>query len=179
MGVGERVMMEVRTKDLLLKGYDEIMAAECHDNFLCQKETAKHTLWKPTESVQEAKEKLFRWTKDLKKNDIFWIVIEAKSGKAIGFVCVEEIGPKIYGNVGIAIGQEFVKKGYGSQVLFAVIDLIKSREGKEIHYSHFEENVASGLLAKKFGFEYYKQAPRVRRYDNKTFNELFYVLKLD
>ena len=171
-------MIRKQTKDLMFIEYDRGFAAECHENFLCQKETAKFMLWKPTVTPEEAERKLNYWTQNLKAGDIFCLIKEQKSQKVIGFLCAYEIKPNVYGEIGIAIGSEFVKKGYGSQVLAALIEAVKSRGAKEIHYSHLQDNEASKQLALKFGFEFYKKDKRLRKHDQKLFDELFYVLKI-
>ena len=51
-------MIGKESKDLVFVDYDERFAEECHDNFLSQQETARFTLWKPTASVEEAKNSL-------------------------------------------------------------------------------------------------------------------------
>lgn len=79
----------------------------------------------------------------------------------IGFIFVDEVSKNMYGNLGIAIGEKYLKKGYASEALFKVIEYIKSDSGKEIEYSHFKENDASRALALKCGFKYYKQGKRI------------------
>lgn len=170
-------MKNVATKRLNLKEYDEKYASKAHLNFFCQKETAKYTLWKPTSSVEEAKQKLDRWTK-ASKISIFWLIHDKVSDEPIGFVCADEISPKVYGSLGITIGLDYIKKGYGSEVLEALINHIKEIGGERIEYSHFEENIASRALALKHGFEFVKKQNSVRGHDKLEFVEVCYVLNL-
>ena len=167
----------IETKNLLLKEYEEKYAYQAHINFFSSKETAKYVLWKPTEVVQDVIDKVDYWL-NVAKIDIFWMIHKKEDDEPIGFISADEIEPNIYGNIGIAIGEKFVGNGYGSEVLNELIQYIKSLGGKQIHYSHFKENEASKRLALKFGFQFYKSDKRVRRYDNKEFDELFYVLNL-
>ena len=125
---------------------------------------------------EEVKDKIDYWLNEV-KIDIFWL-IHTKNDEPIGFVSADLIGDCVYGNIGIAIGNKYVNKGYGSEVLKALIEHIKECNGKQIYYSHFKENDASKRLALKYGFKFYSQEKRVRRYDNKEFDELFYVLDL-
>jgi len=167
----------IETKDLILKPYEIEDVKQAHENFLCQKETAKYTLWRPTNSIEDAKLKLDYWTSNM-DGVFFWLIKEKKSEQVIGFISASRIDEKSYGNVGIAIGLDYINKGYGSQVLEKLIDVVKDTGAKKLYYSHFEENEASKNLALKFGFRYYKSASRVRKYDNKSFIEMFYVLDL-
>ena len=168
----------IETRRLILKDYDEKYALKAHLNFFSSKETAKYVLWRPTESVQEVIDKVNYWL-NVAKIDIFWMIHKKDDDEPIGFVAASKLGDYIYGDVGIAIGESFVGKGYGSEVLEKLIEHIKLQGGKELHYSHFKENEASRRLALKYHFEFYKSGKRVRKYDNKEFDELFYVLKLD
>ena len=171
-------MSVIETKDLILRPYRKDDVKQAHDNFLSQKETAKYTLWRPTDTVEEAELKLDYW-KECMKNGFFWLIEEKDSHQVIGFVAADKIDDGVYGNVGIAIGTGYINKGYGSQCLAILIDEIRKIGAKEIHYSHFKENEASKNLALKHGFVYYKSGSRVRKYDNKTFEEIFYILKLN
>lgn len=164
------------TARLFLKDYDENYIENYHNNFFGEEETAKYTLWRPTKSKYDAKDKLEYWLNEVKV-DVLWLIHQKSDNEPIGFVSVDEIEPGVYSNLGIAIGTRYIKNGYGSEVLKELIEYVKSKDAKEIHYSHFKENEASKNLALKFGFKYYKQDKRVRRYDNKEFDELFYILK--
>jgi len=166
------------TKRLFLKEYDEKYIEKAHLNFFSSKETAKYVLWRPTECALDVKNKIEYWLKEA-NIDIFFLIHQKEDDEPIGFISVNEIASNVYGDLGIAIGEKFVKKGYGSEVLEEIIKYIKSIGGKEIHYSHVKENEASKNLALKHGFKYYKKDKVIRRYDNKEFEELFYVLKLD
>lgn len=171
-------MKQIETKRLYLKEYDEKYAGKAHDNFFCEEETAKYTLWKPTANEEEAKQKLDRWTK-VSKISIFWLIHDKISDEPIGFICSHEISPKVYGNLGIAIGLNYIKKGYGSEALEALINYIKELGGEKIEYSHFEENEASKALALKHGFEFVKKQNSVRNHDKLEFIEVCYVLNLN
>ena len=168
----------IETKNLILKEYDEKYIEKAHVNIFSSQETAKYVLWRPTKSALDVKDKIEYWLNEVKVS-IFWMAHIKDNDEPIGFVSVDEIEPNVYGNLGIAIGEKYVNKGYGSELLNETIEYIKSINGKEIHYSHFKENEASKRLALKFGFQFYKEEKRIRKYDNKEFDELFYVLKLD
>ena len=118
-------MQNLNSNELSFLNYDEKYATNCHKNFLSHEETAKYTLWKMTNNKDDAKIKLNYWTSSLGEKDIFWLIKENKSGEIIGFICVSEIEPNIYGDVGIAIGLDFVRKGYGKISLNALIQQIK------------------------------------------------------
>ena len=45
-----------------------------------------------------------------------------KTGEAIGFAGMRELEPGIYEETGIALGPEFVQKGYGRQILTTLLE---------------------------------------------------------
>ena len=168
----------IETKNFFLKEYDEKYIEKAHLNFFSSYNTAKYVLWRPTNSPLEVKDKVEYWLNEVKVSIFFFIHLK-ENDEPIGFISLDEISENIYGNVGIAIGEKYISKGYGSEVLGALLNHVKLLGAKEIYYSHFKENEASKRLALKFGFEYYKTDKRIRKYDNKEFDELFYILKLD
>lgn len=168
----------IETSRLFLKEYDEKYIEKAHNNFFSSKETAKYVLWRPTESPKDVKDKVEYWINECNVS-IFWMIHKKDDDEPIGFISVNETSQNIYGNLGIAVGEKYLKMGYASEVMEELIKYIKSLGGKEIHYSHFKENVASQALALKFNFKCYKEDKRIRRYDSKEFDELFYVLKLN
>lgn len=165
------------TKRLILKDYDEKYIEKAHQNFFSSLETSKYVLWRPTKSAIDVKNKIEYWLNEV-KIDIFWIIHIKETDEPIGFISASKMSNNVFGDIGIVIGENFVKKGYGSEVLKELIEYIKSLGGKEIHYSHFKENKASERLAIRLGFKYYKKDKRIRTYDKKEFEELFYILKI-
>ena len=167
----------IETKRLLLKEYDESCIQKAHENFFCEKETAKYTLWRPTESPKDVKDKLEYWLYEVKVS-ILWLIYQKDNNEPIGFISGDETSTGVYDNIGIALGTKYINKGYGSEVMLAFINHLKNNGIKEVYYSHFKENIASENLALKFGFKKYKEGSRTRRYDNKTFIEIHYKLNL-
>ena len=168
-------MKILETQNLILKPYQEKYAQKAHKNFFCQEETAKYMLWKPTQSAEEANERLKRWTNNWK---FFWVIHDKATDEPIGFLGVDEIEPKIYGHLGLCIGLKYKGNGYGTQALKACKEYLKLQGATEIHYSHFKENIASRKLAEKIGFTFTKEDTRTRAWDNKEFIERCYVLKI-
>ena len=72
----------------------------------------------------------------------------------IGFAVMREREPMIYEEMGIAIGPEFVGKGYGKQILNALCMEAKAQGAKEFRASYREKNLASKGLLNKCGFEF-------------------------
>lgn len=109
--------------------------------------------WKLTTDEAEAKERIQRTVAWQQDHDA-WLVYEKKSGQAIGFAGIKEIRPHIYEDAGIALGPEYVGKGYGKQILQLLMEYCISLGGLEFHYSTRAANQASRALAVSAGFVY-------------------------
>ena len=89
------------------------------------------------------------------KNHDTYLVYEKSSGQAIGFAGVEEIAPHIYQDASIALGPEYVGKGYGKQILQLLLKYCTALGGKEFYYSTRSTNQASRALARSCGLFYH------------------------
>ena len=67
---------------------------------------------------------------------------------------MREAEPGIYEDMGIAIGPDFVGKGYGKQILNALCAEAKKQGAKEFRCSYREKNLASKGLQDACGFEF-------------------------
>jgi len=145
----------IETKDLLLnKGKPE----DWHDmyiNLWRHEESAKDMLWKPVHSEEEAIERMKKNLAFMDKNDLSWFVYEKKSGQAIGFAGMEKIAEGVYEDTGIAIGPDFVRKGYGKQILTGLMQEAAIKYGaKKFVCSCRKSNLASKQLQLSCGFTY-------------------------
>ena len=171
-------MENIETQHLILKklhGTSE--AKRCYDNFLSSYKTAKYMLWKPTDTVKEAEEKLAKWT-EYSKDHMLWFIYEKETDEPIGFFSMEDLGNDKYGSMGLCFGEKYVGKGYGFELMTKVLSALKDQGAKQVEYSHIEGNIPSQKLALKLGFQFTHKEKRIRKYDQKEFDELFYELEL-
>ena len=75
-----------------------------------------------------------------------------KTGEAIGFAGMRELERGIYEETGIALGPEFVRKGYGRQILTALLEEAGKLGAKEFHACNRTGNAASRELQLSCGF---------------------------
>ncbi len=108
--------MGMETEDLILGKAKYEDWKSIYRNVWSRPETAKYMYWKLTTDEAEAKERIQRTVAWQQDHDA-WLVYEKKSGQAIGFAGIKEIRPHIYEDAGIALGPEYVGKGYGKQIL--------------------------------------------------------------
>ncbi len=145
--------MLLETDSLILKkaGFEDWKAM--YRNVWSRPETAKYMAWRVTTEEEDAKVRMQKTIKYQENHDTY-LVYEKKSGQAIGFAGVEEIRPHSYQDAGIALGPEYVGKGYGKQILQLLLEYCRSLGGKEFYYSTRANNEASKALALSCGFVY-------------------------
>ena len=122
-------------------------------NVWSRPETAEYMVWKVTVDEDEARERIQRTITWQETHDA-WLVYEKDSGQAIGFAGVKETAPHTYHETGIALGPEYVRRGYGKQILHLLMEYCISLGGQEFYYSTRAGNLASRALALSCGFTY-------------------------
>ena len=83
-----------------------------------------------------------------------FFVIEKASGQVIGIAGIKELKPRKWTITDIAIGPDFQSKGYGKQIVTALLKLAVELGATEIAYDCFTQNAASKQLALSCGFTY-------------------------
>ena len=106
----------METEDIILGKAKYEDWRSIYRNVWSRPETAEYMIWKVTADEDEARERIQRTVAWQETHDA-WLVYERSSGQAIGFAGVEETGPHIYHETGIALGPEYVGRGYGKQIL--------------------------------------------------------------
>lgn len=143
----------METKDLILgkAKYEDWKPMYC--NVWSRPETAEHMKWKVTAGEDAARERIERTIIWQETHDS-WLVYEKSSGQAVGFAGVKEVRPHVYEETGIALGPEYVGKGYGKQVLQLLLEYCISSGGEAFYYSTRAANLPSKALALSCGFVY-------------------------
>ena len=134
-------------------------------NIWSRPESAQYMQWNLTQSEEDARRRIERTIEYQKAHDTY-IVYEKRTGEAIGFAGVEEIGPGIFREAGIALGPEYVGRGYGKQILNMLMAYcVREFGARTFYYSTWDANAASKALALSCGFSYMYSEPKV---DQKT-----------
>lgn len=143
----------IETDDLILDKAKFSDWKEMYINVWSQPECAKYMAWKVTESEEDARIRIMKTIEFQKEHDTY-LVYEKTGGKAIGFAGVEKCAPYVYQEAGICLGVNYMRRGFGKQILRALIEYVGNEFGaKEFIYSTREENVASNRLAVSMGFQ--------------------------
>jgi RimJ/RimL family protein N-acetyltransferase len=167
---------KIETKDLVLRKASMKDLNHMYKNIWSQEESAKYMLWQPTKNIEEAEERMKR-TIEFQKDKIAYLVYEKMSGEAIGFAGMKEIEDRVYEDSGIAVGPKFVGRGYGKQILMALVEYCFEELGAiKIIYSCRSENIASKKLQQACGFHYTHSQPMVDKRNGLKYMLDFYEL---
>lgn len=152
----------LETKDLIIKQAEQKDWKDIYYNLWCHAESAKYMLWNVTTFEEEAQARMERTIAFEKEHPYCWFVYEKYSGQAIGFAGMEEIEDGVYEDRGVALGPDFVGKGYGKQIVNAMVDFARNELGaKKMVLSYRSQNIASKKLQESCGFLYSHSEDRV------------------
>lgn len=168
----------LETNDLLLTKARFEDWADMYHNVWSWPETARYMLWTVTVSEREAKARMERTIAWQSSHDV-WLVREKASGRAIGWAGLKEVSPGLWQETSIALGPDYVGRGYGRQLLELLMDIARERGGMEFRCTARSENTASQALVLSCGFilrgKEHKTDPR----DGRIYELSVYSRKLD
>lgn len=168
----------LETKDLIIDKAKFSDWEGMYRNVWSQPESARYMMWNISDSEEKAKIRIGKTIEWQKEHDTY-NVYEKVSGEPIGFAGVEKLGPEKYGETGICLGPKYTHKGYGRQILSALIKYCGERYGaKEFIYQTREENIPSVKLAESFGFELIGSEIKIDERDGHEYNYLKYSKKI-
>ena len=167
----------LETKDLIIKKGEQKDWKDMYYNLWQHAESARYMLWDVTTSEEDAKSRMARTVKFEETHPYTWIVYEKASEQAIGFAGMEEIEAGVYEDMGVALGPDFVGKGYGKQIVHALVDYAREElGGKKFLLSYREGNEASKRLQEACGFVYSHSVEKVDPRNNQAY-VLIYTCK--
>ena len=165
--------VKLETKDLVLKKakYEDWEAL--YRNLWKHAESARYMLWTPVKSEEEAKERMNRTIAFQKIEKYTFLVYLRETGEPIGNAGMRDMGDGLYEETGIALGPDFVRKGYGRQILNALTDEAKRMGAIRFLTSSRTKNEASRVLqmACGFSFDYLSEEKTDSRTGEKYFVE--------
>ncbi len=169
---------QLETEHLILKKpvFDDWKSM--YHNLWRHKETAKYMLWAATKSEEEAMDRMRRSIQFQHKRRDAYFVYEKATGQGIGFAGMVEVKPGVYEDSGIALGPEYVGKGFGKEILRAFINEAKSYGAKEFVCSCRSANVASARLQQSCGLTFDHSEERMDPRDGTPYQLDFYNIML-
>ncbi len=151
----------IETDELVLKKAKEKDLTEIYRNLWSREESARYMLWDVTTSEEEAAERMRRTIAFQRANKYAFLVYEKENDRPIGFAGMREIEPGVYEDTGVALGPDFLRKGYGTQILNALAEEAGNCGAHKFIASCRKENIASHELQMKCGFRFVKEETRI------------------
>ena len=168
----------IETPDLILVKGKLSDWKDMYYNVWRHPESARYMFWSPTTNETDAQARMERTIAFQREHDGYQ-VYEKATGKAIGFAGVKQVADGIYEESGICLGPDYVGRGYGRQILRALIEYCKENFGAvEFQYSSRAENLASIALARSFGFVLTGEETKIDDRNGESYRLLHYSLKL-
>ncbi|MBR5093604.1 MAG: GNAT family N-acetyltransferase [Oscillospiraceae bacterium] len=142
----------LETQDLLLKKAVFEDWEDLYARVWRHWETARYMFWRVTESEEEAQDRMRRTLAYQASHEHVYTVYDRRSGRAIGFAGMRELEPGIWEETGVALGPDYVGRGYGGQILDALTRTAFARGGRLFRAFCREQNERSRRLILSRGF---------------------------
>ena len=142
------------TPRLILKKADASDLPDIYHNLWRHAESARYMLWEATRSTAEAEDRLRRSIAFQKEHKYAFFVREKATGKTIGFAGMKEVAPGVFEDCGIALGPDYTGKGYGTEILTALIDEARACGAQKFIGTCRKQNIASHNLMRRCGLTF-------------------------
>lgn len=170
-----RAPAQHRTKDLVLKKAEFEDYFAIWQNLWRHESAARYMLWAPTLTEEAAMDRMHRTLAHQAKNKHTYFVYEKATGTPIGFAGMMQIAPDAWEDTGVALGPDYQRRGYGSQILACLKELAFLEPGcKRFVCSCRAENEASRRTLLKGGLQYTHSEPRTDPRNGSAYTLEFY-----
>lgn len=150
---GEKTMIE--TKDLILRQGSADDWQDLYRNLWSREEVFQYMFKNPCPSEEHATARTAAYAVMHEEVKTEFFVCEMASGQAIGIAGIKEPKPGYWTITDVAIGPDFHSKGYGKQIVNALLKLaFEEHSAIEVAYNCFSQNTVSKRLAISCGFTY-------------------------
>lgn len=144
----------IETKDLILRQGSADDWQDLYRNLWSREKVFRYMFNKPSLNEEAGHKRTALYAQMHKEVKTEFFVCEKASGQVIGIAGIKELKPGSWAITDIAIGPEFHGKGYGKQIVKALLELAYAQGAAEVAYDCFTQNTASKRLAISCGFSY-------------------------
>lgn len=168
----------IETRDLILDKarYEDWQAM--YRNVWSRPESFRYMKLELSPDESEARDRMCRTVDFQSRHPEVYTVFLKAAREAIGFAGINQLDGDTWEESGICIGPDFWRRGYGWQVLQALIAHARELGAREFIYSSWEENAASRSMAEKAGFQQYAVEEHTRDHDGREYTLIKYRLQL-
>lgn len=142
----------LETQDLVLRSGCEADWEMLYRNLWSQVEVFRYMFSRPSEDEESARKKTAAYAEMHRAVPTEFFVEEKSSGQVIGIAGVKALQPGKWTITDIALGLDFQGRGYGRQIVMALVKLAFELGAVEVAYECFRENDVSRHLAARCGF---------------------------
>ncbi len=145
----------IETIDLILKQGSIEDWHDLYRNLWSRDEVFRYMFTKASPTEEHTRKKTAAYVEMHQEVKTEFFVYDKLTTQAIGIAGIKKIEPDIYTVTDIAICPDFSGKGYGKQILNALLSLAFDEFGANaVHYDCFTQNEVSKRLALSCGFSY-------------------------
>jgi len=144
----------IEIKDLILRQGSADDWQDLYRNLWSREEVFQYMFNKPSPDEEAGRKRTALYVEMHKEVKTEFFVCEKSSGQAIGIAGIKELKLGKWTITDIAIGPDFHGKGYGKQIVTALLNLAFELGATEVAYDCFAQNEASKRLALSCGFAY-------------------------
>lgn len=167
---------KLETKDLILGKAKQEDLDSIYNNYWNSETSSKFMLWVPQKNLKEAQERLNK-TIAFQKEHLAFFIYEKNSGEAIGQAAMLEIEDGVWEDGGIGMGEKFVGKGYGKQILNCLINfLFSDLNAQKILCSCHPDNIPSKKMQQACGMKFAYTKEFTREKDGVTYMAEYYIV---
>ncbi len=167
----------IETKDLILDKARPEDWLPMYKNVWSRPESFQYMVIENSPDEAEARSRMERTIAFQQGRESYTVYLKS-TREAIGFTGLATLEGNTWEETGICIGPDFWGRGYGWQILSALLDRAKELGAGEFVYSSWEDNTASRRLAEKAGFRQYAAEEHVREHDGRRYALIKYRLSL-
>ncbi|MBE5738197.1 MAG: GNAT family N-acetyltransferase [Clostridiales bacterium] len=170
---------KLETKDLVIGKAKMEDLESLYNNYWKSEVSAKYMLWTPQKNLDEARDRLIR-TINYQKDNFAYLIYYKETMEAIGQVAFWEIEEGVYEDKGLGMGERFVGRGFGKQVLNCMLRYMFEQLGaKMVYCSCHTDNIPSAKMQQSCGMKYSHSYEVTREKDGLTYKSDNYVITRD
>ena len=145
---------EIETDRLILRKITMDDAADMYNNWASDEDVARHLTWTIHKSIEDSKEIIGIWEKELEEDDCYrWCMELKETHEVIGTIDVVKQNKNLESaEIGYCMSKKYWNQGIMTEALIAVEDFLFRRVGlNRVEAYHHTHNPASGQVMKKAG----------------------------